>query len=333
MKKIYQLFVSSTYEDLKKEREKVIDILLKRNCLPVGMELFPALHKEQFEYIKEKIDESDYYIVLIGGKYGSIDENGISYTEKEYDYAIETGKKVMAFIQMKPKQIETDELKRGKLTFFKEKVKQEKLVQFWKSIEDLSTKLNASLSETIECFPSGGWVRKEVGNKLSHELQLMEIDSAIQLYKDMNIESMHIIASSGISSSFLIEPLLKAQNKNSNNIPPFIHILIRKGDDQERIDQIKQHNNRWIRLSKRYVNINLRISCIDNFKLSFRGIVINGDVGLIGFNTNDYYSKKDKIIIVDQNTDAGKYLIKYFLSSFKGKQSYNNFIDAIDSTL
>lgn len=42
MEKKYQIFVSSTYEDLKKERDKVFATILKMNHFPIGMELFNA---------------------------------------------------------------------------------------------------------------------------------------------------------------------------------------------------------------------------------------------------------------------------------------------------
>ena len=62
--------------------------ILNFDCFPAGMELFPAMDEEQFEYIKRIIDDSDYYMLIIGGRYGSVDENGVSWTEKEYDYAV-----------------------------------------------------------------------------------------------------------------------------------------------------------------------------------------------------------------------------------------------------
>ena len=49
------------------------------------MEGFFAADEEQLSYIKKIIDECDYYILIIAGRYGSIDETGVSYTEKEYD--------------------------------------------------------------------------------------------------------------------------------------------------------------------------------------------------------------------------------------------------------
>lgn len=47
MNKRYQVFLSSTYVDLKEEREEILRILLKLNCFPAGMELFPAIDEER----------------------------------------------------------------------------------------------------------------------------------------------------------------------------------------------------------------------------------------------------------------------------------------------
>ena len=82
MDKRYQVFVSSTYADLKEERQRVIQTLMEADCIPAGMELFPAADEEQFAFIKKVIDDCDYYLLIIGGRYGSTTEDGISYTEK-----------------------------------------------------------------------------------------------------------------------------------------------------------------------------------------------------------------------------------------------------------
>ena len=89
LKKRYQVFISSTFADLADERRHVMETILKCDCFPAGMEMFPALDMEQFTYIKSIIDDSDYYILIIAGRYGTLTSDGISYTEKEYDYAVE----------------------------------------------------------------------------------------------------------------------------------------------------------------------------------------------------------------------------------------------------
>ena len=105
MDKRYQVFISSTYADLKEERRRVMQTVMELDCIPAGMELFPAADEEQFEFIKRVIDDCDYYLVIIGGKYGSTTSEGISYTEQEYDYAVSRSLKVLAFVHEDPDSI------------------------------------------------------------------------------------------------------------------------------------------------------------------------------------------------------------------------------------
>jgi hypothetical protein len=107
MEKRYQVFISSTYEDLQKERQEVMQALLELDCIPAGMELFPATNEDQWTTIKKVIDDCDYYIVIIGGRYGSVGKDGISYTEKEYRYALEINKPIISFIHADPGIIPT----------------------------------------------------------------------------------------------------------------------------------------------------------------------------------------------------------------------------------
>jgi len=166
MDKRYQVFVSSTYADLKEERRKVIQALMEMDCIPAGMELFPAADDEQWQFIKRIIDDCDYYILVIGGRYGSTTPEGISYTEKEYDYAIEMGLKVLAFIHEKPDESplgksDIDPELRGRLAAFREKVAKGRLVKFWSSAAELPGLVALSLSKTIKTYPAVGWVRAD----------------------------------------------------------------------------------------------------------------------------------------------------------------------------
>jgi len=64
----YQVFVSSTFADLQQERRDVIQTLLKMNCIPAGMELFPASDETQLDFIKRVIDDCDYYLLIIAAQ-------------------------------------------------------------------------------------------------------------------------------------------------------------------------------------------------------------------------------------------------------------------------
>lgn len=166
MDKRYQVFVSSTYADLQNERDHVFQTLMKMDCIPAGMELFPAMDEEQLAFIKRVIDDCDYYILIIGGRYGSTAPDGVSYTEKEYDYAIEKGLKVLAFLHKDPGKIpmeksDGDPETLRRLNQFREKVSKGRLVNFWSSAEELPSLVALSLISTIKTYPAVGWVRAD----------------------------------------------------------------------------------------------------------------------------------------------------------------------------
>ena len=95
----YQIFVSSTYNDLVGARDKVANTILSLYHFPIGMEMFSADDDEQWDVIKETIDFSDYYILILGHRYGSETKEGISYTEKEFEYAKEKDVPILSFIR------------------------------------------------------------------------------------------------------------------------------------------------------------------------------------------------------------------------------------------
>lgn len=99
MKRKIQVFISSTYLDLKSERQAAVSAILKAGHIPAGMELFTAGDENQLDVIKRWIDESDAYMLILGGRYGSTEPNtGLSYTELEFDYAMAQGKPLFSVL-------------------------------------------------------------------------------------------------------------------------------------------------------------------------------------------------------------------------------------------
>lgn len=177
MNKRYQIFVSSTFFDLEDERQKVIQALMEMDCIPAGMELFPAADEEQWEFIKKVIDDCDYYLLIIGGRYGSISSDGVSYTEMEYDYAVEKGLKVVALLHESPDELpvsksELSEDTRSKLDIFREKVGTGRLIKFWNRADQLPGLVALSLTKTIKAFPAIGWVRADQTSSTELLLQI-----------------------------------------------------------------------------------------------------------------------------------------------------------------
>ncbi|MET8203917.1 DUF4062 domain-containing protein [Micromonospora taraxaci] len=165
--KRYQVFLSSTYLDLREERQAVITALLQLDALPSGMELFPAADDDAWTLIKRVIDDCDYYLLVIGGKYGSVDPaEVVSYTEKEFDYALSVGKPVMAFLHGDEASIpvgkaELDPLARDKLASFRNKVRNARHVRFWTSPESLAAQVTTTYVRFTKLYQATGWVRAD----------------------------------------------------------------------------------------------------------------------------------------------------------------------------
>ncbi len=185
MKKIYQVFVSSTFEDLQEERKEVMQALLELDCMPAGMELFPASNDDQWTLIKRVIDACDYYLLIIGGRYGSTNDNGISYTQMEFEYALETGKPIISFLPKDPANIpvgkcETDAESQRKLEEFK-KLAQKKLVKYWENPEQLGSVVSRSMIKLIKDFPADGWVKagSNVDEKSAKEIVRLQNENEL----------------------------------------------------------------------------------------------------------------------------------------------------------
>jgi hypothetical protein len=128
------------------------------------MEQFPATDEEQLEYIQKIIDESDYYVVIIRGKYGSLASDGISFTEKECDYALQTKKPVLAFLVKNPGKLRVDETdndpeKAQKLIAFKKKLEEKRIVKYWEDGSRLVNDIKDSINDIVRRRPGVGWIR------------------------------------------------------------------------------------------------------------------------------------------------------------------------------
>ena len=165
MDKKYQVFVSSTYEDLKGERQRVIQAILSVGHIAVGMEFFPAADDDSWDVIKRTIDQCDYYIVLVAGKYGSVTREGISYTQKEFEYADERGVPILAFLHAEPDALpvnmsELEPRTRDKLEQFRA-LCQNRHCQMWTDASQLPANVIAGLLQLIQQKPRTGWVRAD----------------------------------------------------------------------------------------------------------------------------------------------------------------------------
>lgn len=179
--KKYQVFISSTYADLVEERKKILDLLLKADCIPAGMEAFVASDVEQFEVIKRVIDLCDYYILIIGKRYGSVNEQtGLSYTEMEYNYAIEKNIPVLVFVldqsvELSGDKVETDPVKIEALNSFRERALKNRLATIWRTTTDLIGNVAISIMNAKTEYKRPGWQRGTEYDEASLRREIMDL--------------------------------------------------------------------------------------------------------------------------------------------------------------
>lgn len=183
--------MSSTYRDLIEERKAVIHALLELDCIPAGMELFPATDEDAWTLIMEVIDDCDYYVLILAGKYGSSNAEGVSYTEMEFDYAVATNKPIIVFLHenlenLNAANIEKTEAMQTKLSSFREKAKV-KHCKFWSTPDDLGGKVSRSLIQLKKRHPSLGWVP---GKYAATETMLREMQDLRAKVAQYEIEAL-----------------------------------------------------------------------------------------------------------------------------------------------
>lgn len=213
MEKKYQVFVSSTFTDLEEERKEVITSLLNGQYIPAGMELFTASDDEQFKYIKKIIDNCDYYVLIIAGRYGTINkETGMSYTEQEFEYAKEKGMPILAFLYTDISQLDSDKVDSDSrnINSFRTKVlNNKKLCKYWSTSGELIGGVINSLNAEISQNPRIGWTR---GNDFQYD-ELLEQINHLRLKNETYEKRIHELEHQLEENSISIDNLASGDEK------------------------------------------------------------------------------------------------------------------------
>ena len=94
----YEVFLSSTYEDLKDLRKALMNETTTCGHLASGMEFF-ARGARDVDLIRERIRRADIFVILVGARYGSVvRQNNAHFIDLEYDIASELGKPTLAYL-------------------------------------------------------------------------------------------------------------------------------------------------------------------------------------------------------------------------------------------
>ena len=184
MKPKYQIFVSSTYQDLQEERRCVMEQILSLGHIPVGMELFQASNEDQWNYIESRINICDYFIIIVAERYGSIYADGKSYTQKEFEYALKKGVPAIAFlldeaVRARRPAVNVEQKRKRKIDLLRKLCTDNRIVQFWSDARGLAAQISSALPGLIEKNPRPGLVSAD--EWLVENLGLVELGSESSL--------------------------------------------------------------------------------------------------------------------------------------------------------
>lgn len=197
MNKKLQVFVSSTYTDLIEERQAAVEAILDAGHIPAGMELFKAGNESQLQVIYKWIDESDVYMLILGGRYGSIEsKSGKSYTQLEYEYAL--SKNIPVFAVVLSESFLTNKINLLGLSDVMEQkapdkyqsfrlLVMSKIIRIVDDCKDIKITIHSTLNEFTNEYHLTGWVRN---NNENDNIQLLKDNNS--LIKENNLLNKQI---------------------------------------------------------------------------------------------------------------------------------------------
>jgi Domain of unknown function (DUF4062)/GAF domain len=183
MERKFSIFLSSTKRDLERERKIFIDYIFNSGNILVGMELFTAGYERTWDIVEKRLKRSDGLILIVGGRYGSlVDDEDISFTEKEFIWAQENKLPVIVFMLSESaiaglphENVDQTNKERRKSREFRAKLKG-KFVNTWTGLEDLQSRAGIALptwqKDILEKQSYLGWCRSYEAEQLNIELDV-----------------------------------------------------------------------------------------------------------------------------------------------------------------
>ncbi len=350
----YQVFISSTYSDLVEERESIIKAILEIYHIPIGMEMFSAEDEDQWEVIRRTIEISDYYILVLGLRYGSKASDGISFTQKEYEYALEKKIPVLAFVidemAALPKNKRDDDL--TEMNNFRELVlKNSKMAQFWKSKEELTKNVSISLLKQIMQKPGIGWVRgdkldseealsKELASISKENRQLREKISELELrVSPKKPEILVTIKAPTVDEEFdSFEKLVMPKKIDMNDIDMYLQEFISRDDiekynaslpNQLEIDLYNEELDRQYKREKYSIPLDVNVSNVGTVKANNLFIDITFPKGFSVYRKNKQFEELKNPLPLNPIQQAKKEYVKRSSSLIQNRAWDSHFYDSL----
>lgn len=233
MNKKLQVFVSSTYTDLIEERQVAVQAILDADHIPAGMELFKSGNRSQLDTIYKWIDESDIYMLILGGRYGSIEPNsGKSYTQLEYEYAINNDIPVFSvvltnkFLHYKASYVDEDKIfEKNNISKYQEfkNLVTSKIVREVDTLDKISIAIHTTLKDFLNDTSLNliGWVKNAnfpTPNNIDINMaQILVENSTLLKEKITNLETIRRLKNENEMLSQKIDSLNSILYQGNNN--------------------------------------------------------------------------------------------------------------------
>ena len=146
------VFVSSTSRDMQDQRAALKSLIEGLGMTYVGMEDFVPSESTPAEYIRDRVDECDLYVGIIGKRYGHVEPgSGMSMTEIEYHQAVAGGKPLRIFVMDEAVDVPEDHRDSDpaiveKLDAFRSRVLAHHTCRIFTDIDDLTEKVKQALT-------------------------------------------------------------------------------------------------------------------------------------------------------------------------------------------
>lgn len=187
-----RIYVSSTFKDLEEYRKSVRFVLNQMKHEGIAMEYYVAENQPPLEKCLADVASCDLYIGIFAWKYGSIPiGKDKSFTELEYEKAVETGKDCLIFLLHEeapwPKTLMDkgdDELKIENL---RNKLSKKHTVSFFKSPQELASLVGVAVHNYLENVRGIAPLKKEITADLNIEKYR---NSILKRYKILDLDAL-----------------------------------------------------------------------------------------------------------------------------------------------
>ncbi|WP_237738856.1 DUF4062 domain-containing protein [Alcanivorax hongdengensis] len=162
----YQVFISATYPDMQEARQALMVPLMDMGLMPTGFDSSAADGNTLLPVIQRMIEESDYFILLVGGRYGTLSPMGLSEIHREYIFAATKRKPVIALIHDNPAMLpesrrETTREGQVRREDFARLLENKAICYRWSTEKGLAELISKVMPEVMREHPADGWIRAD----------------------------------------------------------------------------------------------------------------------------------------------------------------------------